>query len=498
MFAGLLPCRPGLSAEWNPSLSVNSGVTLSDNVVLSSSNPQTGFILRVSPSIGLNKDGARLKVQGSYTPSLVAYVPATREGQIFNVLRGTASLEAVENFFFIDARAAMTQTFSSPFGPQPDNLGNVTANRLQATTLGISPYIRGRLAGGSQYLLRGDINYSMFSNSSQPNILNQGVTATWDGVDRTLIVPSASYNLNSVSFGSQQPFVFQTLRARGTVNFDPEIQVFANIGYETNDFVFTQQEGPIYGMGFNWKPSPRTTVSANAEHRFFGWSYNLNAAYRTALTAWTLQAGRQIQTSQQQYQQLGTAGARSTLDSLLAASIPDPVQREAAIDQILAQGGLGTLFGGPTPLYAPRILLVENVTPSFAILGSRSSITFSAFWRETTPLSDAVAPPGTQDAFANLSAIAQRGGSIAATHKLDPMLTATASVSRIMTLGRPTASASEPTTTVQNIFLVGLSRQIDANMFGTIGLRSQTFNSNGPLGDYRERAIITSLTYVFF
>jgi uncharacterized protein (PEP-CTERM system associated) len=359
--ACLLAVAPALAAEWNPFLSLGGQATLSDNVFLSSSNTQTGLILRVTPSIGVNRDGARLKVKFRYTPSLVAYVPATSGGSVFNELNGTASLEAVENFFFIDARATMTQTFASPFGPQPNDLGNVTANRVQATFLGLSPYVRGQLPGGSRYLLRSDLSYSMFSNSSQPDVFNKAVLASWDGASGAFIVPSVQYNLNSVTFGSQQAFVSQTARLRGTVNFDPEFQAFGTIGYERNDFVVSQQQGPIYGGGINWKPSPRTTVSASAEHRFFGWSYNFNAAYRTPLTAWAFQAGRTISSTNQQLQQLGQSGLRSTLDVLLSASIPDPVERAAAIDRIIAQSGLST----PTVLYTPRILLTESLQPSF-------------------------------------------------------------------------------------------------------------------------------------
>jgi uncharacterized protein (PEP-CTERM system associated) len=139
---------------------------------------------------------------------------------------------------------------------------------------------------------------------------------------------------------------------------------------------------------------------------------------------------------------------------------------------------------------------VESLEPSIAILGARSTITFSAFWRKTTPLSEAVAT-NAADVFANLSTITQRGGSIVVTHKIDPLLTGDASATRMLTNGTPTVTGSPAFETWQSIFRVGLSRRLDPMTFGTVGLRWQVFNSN-PFGDYRERAVVFSVTHTYF
>ena len=138
---------------------------------------QSDLILSVSPSIGVNKDGARLKVRGTYSPYLLTYVGGTAGGAVRNSLLANARLEAVENFFFIDARAAIFQSFRNPFGPQPADLGTSTSNRVETRTLGLSPYIRGRLSGGSQYSARDDIGFTSFDASNQPDILSHSVAA---------------------------------------------------------------------------------------------------------------------------------------------------------------------------------------------------------------------------------------------------------------------------------------------------------------------------------
>lgn len=488
------------SAEWKPSLGINGTVTLSDNVLLRPpGQEESDLYTTISPTIGVNKTGARLKVNARYTPSLIWYTGGTLSNTVRNTLDGNASLEVIDNFFYVDARANIFQSFLNPFGPQPGDIGSSTGNRTEVTTVGLTPYIRGRLPGGSQYSLRDDISYTSFSTGERPDTYGNSLAARWDGVSGTFIVPSAEYTYNSVQFGTQPAFVAQLARLRATANLDPEFQVFATGGYESNDFVVSEQKGPIYGGGFNWKPSVRTSVRANVERRFFGNSYELDAAYRTAFTAWTLRSGRRIQTSQQQLQQFpatSNAGARAALDALYAPLVPDATEREQLINQLLTQSGFASLFGSPTPIFAPRVLLVESIDPSLAILGSRTTITLSVYWRKTSPLTEAVAT-GAVDPFNNFSTITQRGGSISVSHKLDPMLTGTLSVNRVLSKGAATAAGTPGFESYQTIFNAGVTRQISPRTFSTVGLRWQTFNSNS-FAEYRERAVLVSLTHNFF
>jgi len=481
-------------------LSVSGTVTLSDNARLRPKELQEADIFNiVTPTFGVNKNGARLKVNARYSPSLLWYMAGTGESTVRNTLYSDANLQVIENFFYVDARANIFQTFLSPFGPQPGDIGSSTANRTEATTLSLAPYIRGRLPGGSQYTIRDEITYTTFSTGQRPDSYGNAFTTRWDGVGGTFIVPSFDYNYYSVEYGSQPAFISQLARLRATANVDTDFQLIATGGYESNDFVFSEQKGPIYGGGFNWKPSPRTEVKANIERRFFGNSFDIDATYRTAFTGWTLRAGRRIQTSQQQIQQFtssSNSGLRTSLDALFAQAIPDPVQRELFVNQLLAQSGFSSLLGSPTPIFTPRVLLTESIEPAIAIIGNRTTVTLSMYWRKTTPLTEAVAASSV-DPFNNFGTITQRGGGVIVSHKLDPMLTGTMSLNRLFVEGAATAAGTPAFESVQTIFNMGLSRQISPKTYGTVGLRWQVFNSNN-FPDYRERAVLVSLSHTFF
>ena len=206
---------------------------MSDNARLAArGNEESDLILSVTPTIAVKKDGARLKVRGSYSPWLITYVSGTGSNSVANTLNSIANLEAIDNFMYVDARANIFQSFLSPFGAQPADYGTATSNRTEVTSLGLSPYIRGRLRNGSQYTLRDDVNYTTFSSGNRPDLMSNAVIAAWNGVGERLIVPSVEYNRNTTKFGVQPAFLSELARARATLNVDPELQVFASGGYE--------------------------------------------------------------------------------------------------------------------------------------------------------------------------------------------------------------------------------------------------------------------------
>ena len=489
---------PEAVSQWTPSLSIDGAATVTDNVLLGpSSNREGDIILSATPAIGLARNGGRLKANARYSPSLITYVAGTRDATVRNALSANGTLEAIENFLYVDGRASIYQTFLSPFGAQPGDLGTSTTNRAEQTILGLSPYIRGRLSGGSQYQVRADFSYSTFNTTNRPDVYGNILNATWNGTQDRFFVPGVEYNYSSTQFGSQLPFVSQLGRLRLAANVDTDLQVFATGGYETNDFVLTQQDGTIYGGGFNWRPSPRTRLKASSERRYFGNSIDIEASYRTGLTAWTLNAARRAVTSQQQLPGVtSTSGIRSALDSLLAPTIPDPIEREREVERILMQSGLASSLSGPVPLYSPRVTLVESIDPSIAILGIRTTVTFNVFWRRTTPLTTSI-DPSVVDVFSNLGVITQRGFGVSASHKLDPALAMDASATRSMSVGASTTSGAPDAETTQSIFRVGLTRQISPKTYGTAGLRWQILDSNVSAG-YRERAVLFSVVHNFF
>ena len=115
--------------------------------------------------MAINGRGARVRLNGSIAATALIYAKESQNNSIAPTVSLAGNVEAIENFLFFDGAINVSQTYYSPFGPQPGNLVNATANRYTSQTYSFSPYIRGRIGGTNlSYQLRDD---NIWTNSSQ-------------------------------------------------------------------------------------------------------------------------------------------------------------------------------------------------------------------------------------------------------------------------------------------------------------------------------------------
>ncbi|MGH8800781.1 MAG: TIGR03016 family PEP-CTERM system-associated outer membrane protein, partial [Casimicrobiaceae bacterium] len=283
-----------------------------------------------------------------------------------------------------------------------------------------------------------------------------------------------------------------------TYRFDPTFQASATAGYEDDDFFASSQSGAIYGGGFEWHPNHRTSLTAHAEHHYFGPSYNVVFDHHTPLTVWSVKASRDLTTYPEQ---LGTlsAGAdvATILNGLFSSRVADPAQRQALVNQVIAERGLPQSLGSPLTLYAQQVTLEELATATFGILGARNSVFVSGYRSRSEPV------PGTaSDVLASLFTTildnTQIGANAVWTHQLAANLSAglTGGWSRTTdnenrfensnVLGRTTLYTVDAT----------LSRSISRLTSFLAGLRYQDSQSNISTS-YREFAVYVGVTHRF-
>jgi hypothetical protein len=160
-----------LAENWKFSASASATETYTSNVDYTSGSLAEGdFATTLGATLNINGEGARFKLNGSIGAYALFYVTETQNNSFAPNVNLTGTLEAIENFAYVDASAFVTQTFSSPFGAQPSDLVNATQNRYTQQTYTVSPYIKGVFGSSNiSYRLRFD-NYwtiaSSFGDSS--------------------------------------------------------------------------------------------------------------------------------------------------------------------------------------------------------------------------------------------------------------------------------------------------------------------------------------------
>jgi uncharacterized protein (PEP-CTERM system associated) len=473
--------------------------TLTNNVNLSPSESRQGdLVTQLTPGFTINETGPRTSLVGTVAVPIVLYVKTGAENNTAYVQANLlGSVEAIEKFFFIEGAVNAAPQYFTPFGAQPQGLANATQNRYQSASYRVSPYIKGGTTGDVEYLVRDDNTWSTLSGAplSVSNSYTNQVVANVARHNPQLGWV-LEYNRSSVKFNSQQPLLTELGRLRLEHKPDPQLLLTVSGGYENEDYTLSKSNGPIYGVGAKWFPTERTNVEAWWEHRFFGASYLFNFAHRTPLSVWTVNASRNITSYPQQ---IGTLPAgvdvSSLVNQLFLSSIPDPAQRQAAVDQFISNRGLPTSLSSPVDLYTQQITLQTQANASVGLLGARNSIFLSAFYLRQQPITAAGNDvPGFVGA---LNDNTQVGTTVVWTHTLAPSLTFVASgtVSRTES-NVPQDSLGFIGTSRQGYFTVGTTTSLSPNTSVSGGVRYQVQRVDQGTG-YNEAAVLFGLSHTF-
>jgi len=464
---------------------VNVLETLSSNFTLTP-NGQGGLISQVTPGVRFSERGARVNLSGQVAASWFQYVPNTNAySRIAPAVNLLGNAELVQRFFFVDGAILANRTFYSPLGPVSTASGVAPQNQYTYYSYRVSPYVQGTLWNNVSYLVRNDNVWTTLSGA--PTTVLSFSTPTGNSYLNRLYARLASpvnpggwsleYDRNQVDFtGQSANFVTQVARARLFYNVNESVQLSASGGWEDNNYFSGeggQYTGSIYGAGLTWRPSPRTSVIGNWEHRFFGSSYLVSFQQRGPLSAFNFFLTRNATSFPQQLASLpGGATTASLLDTIFTPRIPDSAARTQFIEQLITSRGLPAQTTSPVTLFSPQLLVFEQASAVFTLIGARNTASLNIFrYRQEPITATGVALPPSALAQQNNT---QVGGVVTVTHLLAPQLSLAGSVSYFDTSYEQPLSGSSNTFTLRG----ALSNELGPRTTGVIGARYQLFRND--------------------
>jgi uncharacterized protein (PEP-CTERM system associated) len=420
---------------WSITPDVTVTGTYNDNPTLAASSDARGdFITQVSPGLRIDGRGPRFRANLNYRPSAIFYARNSGDNDFINTLSAFGNLEAIERFFFVEATGNIAQNFISPLGPRPADITTITPNRAETRTFGLSPYVRGEIGRGYAYELRNRNNWTSTNNEVLGDVQNTIWSARLSSPVRLFgwALDFEDSKLRYESEGISDRSDRESRLARGTIYMqpDPSVRLSASAGRERNNYALGEaQSSSTRGAGITWTPTVRTTADLQYERRFFGPSRLARFQHRTRLTAWNVSYSRSTSDFQQELLRLPPGNTAALLDVIFAARVPDPAERQAAVDQFLRTTGTPSFLSGPLAFYTQQIFLQERLEVSAGLLGVRNSLTFTVFTSDSNALSEGLVG-AVPDAFLAGSRIRQIGFGVRADHRLTPFTSIGASANR--------------------------------------------------------------------
>ncbi len=468
---------------------VGVSATLTDNVNLTTANKQSDLIAQITPSIQMGGQSGRVKGFLDYALTASAYARGTDTDNLQNSLNAQVSAEVVSNWLYVDAHASITQQYISPFGTQSSDPSLINSNQTEVSTLGVSPYIRGQIAGTVNYLGRVDYAYTNSGTSEASDSSTLDGILHFDAATRwSKLGWGADFMYTALDFSQGRNTTEKSAIGRLTYAITPEFNVSARANIESNNVITLQSETYSgWGWGLDWQPSPRTHLFLTQDERYFGKSHVYGFDYRTPRTVWRISSTQQVSTGQNS---VGRGNPASVFDLLFAqfATIePDPVLRAQLVNNFLRSNGINP-NSALNSNYLPNQVQEERRQDfSVALMGIRNTVIFNAYQTYSRNLG-VLSNPGND--FANGEPIRWRGFGISWAHPLTPISTLSVNASVQKTLATQ-GSLSTDLLSVYAMWSTQLSRRASAS----ISARRQVFRSD--TAPYNETALIGNLSMQF-
>lgn len=490
-----------VAADWKIAPRLNLLETYTDNVTLATrGNEKSDFITQINPGISLIGTGARLKVNANYTMQNLFYANQSNQNRTVHQLRAGEKAELIKNFFFLDSTASISQQNISLLGPLTTNNENITNNRTNVKTYSISPYIRHNFSNFASTQARYTHNavYTGVEGNSGSQSDTILLSLTSGSAFRTLgwglNYTNQKINGLGTSIGGLHTSV-ENERYTGNLRYrvSSKFSLTGTSGYQK--FSYTSKTGKSAGSfwtaGFVWTPAERTSITANAGEAFFGTTYTLMASHRTRRSAWSLNYNQNITTTRDQFLIPATTDTANFLSQLWTSNIPDPVMRQQTVDAFIRDNGLSASIFDPINFLSNNFFLQKRLQATVALSGARNTLVFSIFHMLREP--QTVTIGNTNDIFLGTnSSTKQTGGNALWSWKISPRTNA--NIGAIYIKSNILATGQEDET---KTFRVGLTKKIKPKLNGAVNFRHVERTSNQIGGEYRENAIIASLSMLF-
>lgn len=401
---------------------VAAGVTLTSNGPLAT-DARSDQVLEVSPGLRVVANGARVKGSLDYSLRLLNHLQDTSGDSVRQALNGQGVVEVWDGRGYVDLSASISDQAVSAFGPLGGS-GVADTNLSETTSFRFSPYLKGRLAGWADYEVRYAHATSNTRSSSVSDRTSEDVSMALQGTVGGPLGWSAQVQSGTVDYSLDRKTHTDSARLNLFYTFTPQLRFSAMVGRERNDVLTTQRESySMSGVGFDWRPSPRSRLSLDLQDRYFGHSHNLQGEHRTGRTLWRLRDSRDVSNSPTQAATASLGTLYDLLDAYYLSIEPDPIRRAQLVQAELLNLGLPGDLQIFQSFLSSAATLARTQSLSAIVQGRRTVFTATLSRSRTSRLQSVIT---LGDDFDSNSFVLQQGVSLSVGHRLTPQTSASA------------------------------------------------------------------------
>jgi|GEM_PF-1070813 len=470
--------------NWTLTPRVTLGAEITDNARLAPRGDESSDLIgQVTPGFTLRGEGARTTVNVNYSWNNRFYLDDSREDRSTHRLFARGTTELVPETFFVDANASRTQGAASLLGPV--GVGDTTPrDNLQETTrYGVSPYLRTRYGRFAQQEIRYGYDEVRYHRSNREGSHVHSAAYRLDSgpaFNRPFWQIAGNYEEERFDEGFSGEF--GSVSATAGYRFSRFFEAFVVGGREYNDYLSDRDDIDDYfwEVGATWRPTSATSIEGRYGDRYFGNTRSLTATHSSRRATYRLSYSEQITSTRQR--------GDFRFERLM---LRDDVDEETAL-MIIALQDAGLLppdaFDLEDESFLSNYFFVQSWRGFWQYQTGRSTFRVNVFHnrRESeTQLADLALEDDRET----------RGGNAAWTWALGPRTSTTLSAAFVNTrfFSDQLDDREDDTWNIR----AAISRDLTPSARATLAYRHQQRESNERANEYRENAVIATLTKEF-
>lgn len=461
--------------------------TWTTNLYTENGSNKSGWITEISPGLNVRNTSGKVKGYLNYSLNLINRSGGENKNALQNSLNSSVNVEVIEGHGFVDTNAFISQQTVSAFALQTNNNNN-SSNKTEVSSYSVSPYYRGRLSNILSYEAR----YSLTTTKAK----SLDKFSSNDRLASLKVGGDEVFGKLSWSVGADQQITSRDNAA------DTEISgLKISLSYPiTNKLIFSVSGGRqnqnytssekdsswTSGAGLNWSVSEMTKLVASLENNPIGKTYSINFEHRTPRTSWRVSDVKNVSLSNNR----ATPGLGSTYDLLFnqfSSIEPDLIKRAILVNNYLQANGINSNTIAINGYLTSGASLQRTQNISFALLGIRDTVTFTATHSSGKRIETSNA---IFDDFNKSSSIRQDGYAITYTHRLTPDTVVSNQFLNQKIYGDVSSQKSE-------LKSVNISASTRVGVKTYVALSARHSRSSSSLSPYRETAVTGNLTVQF-
>jgi uncharacterized protein (PEP-CTERM system associated) len=478
------------NAQVGASLSSNISTTQvwSSNLSLDNGVEKSGWTSQISPGINFRSTVGRFKGYTNYSLNVTSYSTDKSASSLQNALNSAGSFEFIDGHGFVDVTGLITQQTISAFSVQSNNNSNLNSNKTEVSSYSIAPYFRGKLSSFLDYEVRHAWIGTQAKKSNGYSSNDNSNTFRINGSDffgKLSWVLDASQQKVSRNIGSDTEV--DALKISLNYPILNKIVLSVNAGRINQNYSSTEKIGSwTSGAGFNWPISEMTKLAANVENNPLGGMHSLNFEHRTPRTTWRVSDVKSVSLSNGK-NTLSLGNNYDLLYNQFASIESDPIKRAQLVNNYLINNGISANSTSLIGYLTSGNSIVRAQSASFALLGVRDTIIFTAARSAATRI--ATSSVGGDD-LSNSSSIRQDGLTVGYTHRLNEDTVLSHQFSKQKTSGDLNSQKSEV-----NSVNISASTRVGVKAYLTLSARRSISSSIS--FPYKESAITGNLSVQF-